>query len=378
MLVLGQSPSVMARQKDLTVITCDAETRPPLKGQINFNPIGVYGFPEYPEQKMFLPPFLEMLNYCYEQSFTQIHVATPGPLGLAALAVAKIMKIPLTGTYHTAIPQYAHILTGDSTIEELVWRYTTWFYDQLNLVLVPSGSTERELIGKGIDPEKICLFPRGVDTARFHPSKRNVKFLKERFNAGDGPKILYVGRISKEKDLHVLARAFRSLTQTLKDVELVLVGDGPYLKELKDLLAGTPCIFTGYREGEELETIYASCDLFAFPSATDTFGNVVLEAQASGLPVIVSDSGGPQENMIPHKTGQVVPAGDAEALLQTMRSLLADRARLKEMGKAARLSMENRAWERAFDETWQIYQNIPGRSGSEPVDESRDRSKKAA
>jgi len=364
--------------KDLTVITCDAETRPPMKGQMNFNPIGVYGFPEYPEQKMFLPPLLEILNYCYEQRFTQIHVATPGPLGLAGLAVAKIMKIPVSGTYHTAIPQYAHILTGDYAIEELVWKYTTWFYDQLDLILVPSASTERELIGKGIDPKKICLFPRGVDAVRFHPSKRDVNFLKERFNAGDGPKILYVGRISKEKDLHVLARAFRSLTQTLGDVELMLVGDGPYLEELKELLAGMPCIFTGYRDGEELATIYASCDLFAFPSATDTFGNVVLEAQASGLPVIVTDSGGPQENMIPHKTGRVVQVGDSEALLQALKFLLADRAKLKEMGKAARLNMENRSYERAFDETWKIYQKIPGRSDPEPADIQQNQRKKAA
>ena len=364
--------------RDLTVITCDAETRPPLKGQMNFNPIGVYGFPEYPEQKMFLPPFLEILNFCYEQSFTQIHVATPGPLGLAALAIGKIMKIPVSGTYHTAIPQYAHILTGDGAIEELVWKYTTWFYDQLNLVLVPSKSTERELIGKGLDPKKICLFPRGVDTVRFHPSRRNVGFLKERFNAGDGPKILYVGRVSKEKDLQVLARAFMSLTKTFEDVELILVGDGPYLKELKQLLAGTPCIFTGYREGEELATIYASCDLFAFPSATDTFGNVVLEAQASGLPVIVTNSGGPQENMIPHKTGQIVQAGDAESMLQTLRVLLGDRSRLEEMGKAARLSMENRCYERAFDKTWQIYQTISRRPESKPAEDTQIPTKEAA
>jgi glycosyltransferase involved in cell wall biosynthesis len=288
------------------------------------------------------------------------------------------MKIPLSGTYHTAIPQYAHILTGDYAIEELVWKYTTWFYDQLNLILVPSASTERELIGKGIDPGKICLFPRGVDAARFHPSKRNVNFLKERFNAGDGPKILYVGRISKEKDLHVLAQAFRSLTQTHPDVELMLVGDGPYLKELQELLAGTPSIFTGYRDGEELATIYASCDLFAFPSATDTFGNVVLEAQASGLPVIVSDSGGPQENMIPHKTGHVVQVGDSAALLQTLKFLLADRERLKEMGKAARISMENRSYERAFEATWQIYQRISGPSDLEPADVKQNERKKAA
>ena len=318
-----------------------------------------------------------MLSYCYEEGITQIHVATPGPLGLAALAIARIMKIPVSGTYHTAIPQYAHILTGDAAIEELVWRYTTWFYDQLNLILVPSTSTQCELTGRGIDPKKIRLFPRGVDTVKFHPSKRNVNFLKQEYEAGDGPKILYVGRVSKEKDLYSLAQAFKSLLQTLHDAELVIVGDGPYLNELKELLAGTPTIFTGYREGEELATIYASCDLFAFPSATDTFGNVVLEAQASGLPVIVSDSGGPQENMIQHKTGEVIPAGDTQALLQALKFLLADRARLKEMGKAARRNMENRSYERAFDETWQIYQKLPG-SDSESDDDAQDQRKKAA
>ena len=115
---------------------------------------------------------------------------------------------------------------------------------------------------------------------------------------------------------------------------------------MKDLLAGTPCIFTGYREGEELATIYASCDLFAFPSATDTFGNVVLEAQASGLPVIVSDCGGPQENMLPRQNRRGHPGRRHEALLEALEFLLADRARLKEMGKAARRILENRSYER--------------------------------
>jgi len=364
--------------KDLTVITCDAEVRPSRPGLMNFIPIAAYGFPEYPEQKMFLPPLLEMLNFCYEKGITHIHVATPGPLGLAALAISRIMKIPINGTYHTAIPQYAHILTGDGSIEELVWKYTTWFYDQMNLVLVPSFSTENELTAKGIDPAKICLFPRGVDSVRFHPSKRNENFLKERFNTGDGPKILYVGRISKEKDLHILAQAFSKLTRTFKDLEMIMVGDGPYLDELKDLLAGTPCVFTGYRDGEELATIYASCDLFVFPSATDTFGNVVLEAQASGLPVIVTNSGGPQENMTPHKTGEIVQAGDVESLLNAINFLLVDRAKLKEMGKAARLSMEHRTLESAFDQTWQIYQRIPGSPVSEPTDQLEAQRKKAA
>lgn len=363
--------------KDLTVITCDAETRPSRPGLMNFSPIGAYGFPEYPEQKMFLPPFLEILNFCYEKRFNLIHAATPGTLGLAALAISKIMKIPIIGTYHTAIPQYAHILTGDETIEDLVWRYTAWFYDQLDMVLVPSVSTGEELAAKGIDPEKIRLFPRGVDTVKFNPAKRNENFLKERFNSGNGPKVLYVGRISKEKDLNVLARAFMDLTRSIPDVELVLVGDGPYMKELQEILAGTPAIFTGYREGEELATIYASCDVFAFPSATDTFGNVVLEAQASGLPVVVTNCGGPQENMTPHKTGEVIEAGDVQGLCDVLKLMLSDPARLKAMGKAARVSMESRSYEEAFDATWELYQKLPGRT--EPgTEDDEDRAKKAA
>ncbi len=345
----------------LTVITCTAEEQAPMEGLTNFTPIGVYELPEYPEQKIFLPPFLEMLEYCYREQFTQIHVTTPGPLGLAGLALARIMKIPVSGAYHTAIPQYAHILTGDSTIEELVWRFTIWFYEQLDLVLVPSDSTKRELSEKGIDPGKIRLFPRGVDTARFHPARRNEGLLKERFHASEGVKILYVGRISREKNLHLLAEAFRRLQQTRRAVELVLVGDGPFLKELQEMLAGTPAIFTGYREGEELSAIYASCDIFAFPSATDTFGNVVLEAQASGLPVIVTDSGGPQENVLPGKTGLIVAAGDSEPLYQALEFLLEDRARLDAMGKAARAYVENRSNERAFEETWRIYREVKGK-----------------
>ncbi len=344
-------------RKDLTVITCDSENHPTTEGVRNFEPIGAYGFPEYPEQKMFLPPFLEMLDYCYEKDFTQIHVATPGPLGLAALAIARIMKLPVSGTYHTAIPQYAQILTGDGSIEELVWKYTIWFYEQLDWVLVPSKHTGHELIEKGLDPGKIRLFPRGVDTEKFHPAKRDPSFLRRNFGTGDGLKILYVGRISKEKNLHLLVRAFEGIAERIPEAELVLVGDGPYLEDLKALAAGIPCVFTGYLEGEELASVYASCDLFAFPSATDTFGNVVLEAQASGLPVIVTNLGGPQENMIPQTTGFVVESGSVESLAEALQALLSDHIRLKEMGRAARLYMEKRSYELAFEKTWLIYRD---------------------
>ncbi|MGO9311742.1 MAG: glycosyltransferase [Syntrophobacteraceae bacterium] len=364
--------------KDLTVITCDAEKRPSIEGVLNFEPIGVFEFAEYPEQKLFLTPFLEMLNYCYENQFTQIHTATPGPLGLAALAIGKFLKIPVSGTYHTAIPQYAHRLTGDGAIEDLVWKYIIWFYDQLDFILVPSNSTGDELIGKGINPEKIRLFPRGVDTQKFNPSKRNTARLSGSVGAAQGLKILYVGRISKEKDLLLLGHAFKSLIKKVENVELILVGDGPYLNELKEFMDGTPCIFTGYKEGEELSGIYASCDVFAFPSATDTFGNVILEAQASGLPVIVTDSGGPQENVIPNKTGLIVKAGDAESLLHAIETLLSDAALRKKMGVAARRYMENRSYEKAFEQTWGMYQGDSAPTESEPILVAETNKRKAA
>ncbi len=127
-----------------------------------------------------------------------------------------------------------------------------------------------------------------------------------------GLKLLYVGRVSKEKNLQMLVRSFITISESRPDVQMIVVGDGPYLEEMRQALADYSCIFTGYLDGEDLAAVYASSDLFVFPSTTDTFGNVVLEAQASGIPVIVTDAGGPQENMLDGQTGLVVKADDEE------------------------------------------------------------------
>ena len=350
--------------KNLTLITCDGENRHVAEGVENFKPVGVYELPEYPEQKLNYPPFLEMLRYCYERDFTHIHSATPGPIGLAALAIGRILRLPIYGTYHTALPQYAQVLTNDSAVEDFMWKYTLWYYEQMDLIFVPSQSTGDELVQKGIPPYKIRLFPRGIDIARFHPSKRSAD-LSLRRQLGDGIRLLYVGRISKEKNLHLLERAFRTLVRSVTvDVRLIIVGDGPYLKEMRESMKGLPCTFTGYMEGEELAAMYATCDIFVFPSTTDTFGNVVLEAQASGLPVVVSDAGGPQENMIHEVTGFITRADDMESLLQAVTTLLSNSQLRERMGRAARLYAEERSFEKAYDETWQMYDEGSGLSES--------------
>jgi glycosyltransferase involved in cell wall biosynthesis len=126
---------------------------------------------------------------------------------------------------------------------------------------------------------------------------------------------------------------------------------------MRETMRGMPCIFTGYLEGDDLSAVYASCDLFVFPSTTDTFGNVVLEAQASGIPVIVTNEGGPRENIIPGETGLVVESGHELSMLEAMHALLTDPQRLRAMGSAARRYVESRSFESVFDKVWELYQS---------------------
>jgi glycosyltransferase involved in cell wall biosynthesis len=354
-----QVKMAIKNNKKLTIITCHPDKCQSVKGIHNFRPIGVYDLPEYPEQKVFYPPFLEMLRYCYDQGFNHIHVATPGPIGLAGLAIARILKLPVSGTYHTAIPQYAQNLTGDEVIEDIAWKYMLWFYEQMDTVYAPSQSTRKELVQKGVKADKVRVYPRGIDIELFNPAKSNGYFDKNHAEISmDGClKLLYVGRVSKEKNLHLLLEAFKGLVKANPKVVLIVTGDGPYLEEMQVKAKGLPCLFTGYVRGEKLADLYAACELFVFPSTTDTFGNVVLEAQASGLPVIVTDKGGPRENLVPGKTGIVVKADDKGGLFRAMHDLCCDPERLTQMGRSARRYMENRSFDRAFIQTWEMYKD---------------------
>jgi glycosyltransferase involved in cell wall biosynthesis len=342
--------------KNLTVVTCEERNHPHMEGVKNFTPIGVHSLAEYPEQKLFYPPFLEMLWFCYQKEFTHLQSATPGPIGLAALAIANILKLPIIGAYHASLPRYAGYVTDDSAIEEFMWKYMLWYYNNMNFVYVPSRNSGDELTARGLPPEKIRIFPRGVDTDRFHPSKKDLQFLQQYIDV-DTFKLLYVGRVSREKGLPLLVRVFQHLSQSIHHISLVVAGEGPYLEKMKKALSGTRCCFTGAIMGEPLEKLYATCDLLVFPSTTDTFGNVVLEAQASQVPVIVTDAGGPQENLIPEKTGIVVPAHDGPALAAAIKALIKNPEKLAQMGYAARRYAEGRSFQSAFEQTWKMYED---------------------
>ncbi|MDQ2868824.1 MAG: glycosyltransferase [Verrucomicrobiota bacterium] len=337
---------------DLTVVTSRSEISIADIPIRNFKPIGEFELPEYELQKLSFPPILRMLDYIQREGFTEIIISTPGPIGITALLAAKMLNLQTSGIYHTDFPQYIRILTDDSFLESVAWRYMHWFYGQLDTVFVNSEQYRKSWIDRGFAPEKLKILPRGLDTALFTPEKRSDAFWK-RFGRSNGEvRLLYVGRVSKEKDLDTLADAYKTLRKEKVPVKLYVVGDGPYLRELQSALPDV--VFTGYLAGEELATAYASADLFVFPSTTDTFGNVVIEAQASGVPVIVSDTGGPKELVDQDVNGVVTKSRDAADLARAIRELVTDKKKRSEMSRQARSAVVNRSWPNAFRKFWAL------------------------
>ena len=342
--------AVVAAGHDLTVVTSRTHidiAGIPLK---NFPPIGEFEIPEYELQKLTFPPMLEMCDYIQREGFTELVISTPGPIGITALLAAKMLHLRAVGIYHTDFPQYVQILTDDNFMESLAWRYMHWFYHQLDLIYVNSEQYRKSWIERGIDGAAIKILPRGLDTELFHPSRRDPKFWVKRGSQPGEFILLYVGRVSVEKNLDVFAAAHNAARAAGLPVRAAIVGDGVYTKTMQKLLPDA--IFTGYLGGEELARAYASSDVFLFPSTSDTFGNVVIEAQASGLPVVVSDQKGPQELVENGVTGLITRGLDVEDVTGAVLRLLRDGALRARIGEAARRAVETRSWATAAEKFW--------------------------
>ncbi|MFZ5832037.1 MAG: glycosyltransferase [Planctomycetota bacterium] len=346
---LGATARKVGRQ--LTVISCVAD---PPKSKVdlkNFAPVGTFRMPEYESLEVCFPPFLEILEYIERQRFGELIISTPGPMGLTGLAAARLMSLRTTGIYHTDFPLYVSYMTEDDTLTDLTWRYMLWFYEQCDTILVPSEYYRKHLMRHGFDPTKLAVMARGVDTARFSPARRDEGFFR-RYGADGSFRFVYVGRVSREKNLHLLVDAFDVLLRRGQKAGLAIVGDGPYLDELKQRCAGKPVAFTGFLEGDELATAFASGDCLVFPSTSDTFGNVVLEAQASGVPVIVSDKGGPQEIVGRNDSGLIVDVQQPEALADAMQQVLQS-GELREKLRARGLKNATEStWEEVLEDFW--------------------------
>ncbi len=331
--------------RPLTVVTClpdDPAADFPVK---NFRPAGRFTLAEYKQQELVCPPLLEIINWLEEEEIDELIISTPGPVGLAALAAARLLKLRVRGIYHTDFPQYVSLFSEDEKLEEVTWRYMAWFYAGLDRIAVPSQAYLEQLADRGFDRGKLAVMPRGVDIERFSPEKRDASFW-ELFNLNGEFKFFYAGRISREKNLENLLDAFRSLQSDRSfSAVLVLAGDGPDLDEFKKEYANEYIVFTGRLEGDDLAKAYASADFFVFPSRTDTFGNAVLEAHASGLPALVSEEGGPREIVRSHNSGLVVDARGPDTLAEALRRVRRD--------DALRGTLKQGALNRARDSRWE-------------------------
>ncbi|WP_122321705.1 glycosyltransferase family 4 protein [Pseudomonas cichorii] len=293
-----------------------------------------------------------------------LYIATEGPLGLSALRAARRLGIAVISGFHTNFPQYTQQY-GMGFITRLLTHYLRWFHNRSRMTLVPSISQKMELERRGF--ERIELLSRGVDSQLFHPSRRS-QALRENWGLQVGDTaILHVGRLAPEKNLGLLKTCFETLKASYprRTLKLIVVGDGPQRAPLEQQIPDA--IFCGTQRGEALAAHYASGDLFLFPSLTETFGNVVLEALASGLGVVAYDEAAAGQHIRHGHNGALAMPGDEEAFIDAARWLVEDSEALRRVRLNARKHASRQGWTTIID---QFEQQLLSVNDSEAKDRS--------
>jgi glycosyltransferase involved in cell wall biosynthesis/predicted metal-dependent phosphoesterase TrpH len=272
-----------------------------------------------------------------EGRYDLVHVCAPGPAGLESLILARVLELATVGSYHTELAAYAGLRTGQAQLEALAAAGIGAFYAACDAVLSPSPASDERLAGLGIDAARIGRWDRGVDVARFDPAHRTPGLLDGEIS------VLYVGRLTREKGLDLLTDAFLEAHARDPRLRLSLAGGGPEEAALRERL-GERATFLGWLDGDALAAAYASADVFLFASRTDTFGQVILEAQASGLPVVAVGDGGPASLIEPGETG-LLCAPTASALADAVLALAGTPLLAERLRRAGLAAVRGRSWE---------------------------------
>ncbi len=298
--------------------------------------------PFYEGLSLGVPGLPDMVETLAEGRYDLVHVTAPGPAGVVATLLSRLTGVPLLASYHTELAAYAGMRSGDGGVEAIARGALAAFYGAPGVVLSPSPAADASLIDLGTDPARIGRWERGVDTDRFDPAKA------DRDSYPGEIKVLYAGRLTREKGVDLLAESFLRARRSDPRLHLLLAGGGPEEGELRARL-GENATFLGWLAGEELARAYASADAFLFCSSTDTYGQVILEAAASGLAVVAVAAGGPAALVENRCTGLLCrpdPDHLAGALLQIASSPLLRRR----LGSAGAQAARERSWERALDQ----------------------------
>ena len=264
-----------------------------------------------------IPSLLGSLKIISELEPDEIIVSTPGPIGLIGILAAKLLHIPSTAIYHTDFAQQGIHVCEDEAVFKIIEGYQRWFHSLFDKVKVPTKEYISILAERGFDPKRMSIFLRGIEKDHFSPKPNAKKLLKENYGVPKhGLTLLYAGRISREKHTDFIGEIYEKLLEKIPHVTLIFAGSGPepYFSDFKKSMSRYPNVhFPGRLERQQLPDFYSGCDLMVFPSTTDTFGMVILEAQACGLPALVSDVGGPKEIITDGKTGFSLKALDLDS-----------------------------------------------------------------
>jgi glycosyltransferase involved in cell wall biosynthesis/predicted metal-dependent phosphoesterase TrpH len=296
--------------------------------------------PFYEGMTLGVPGLPDLVETLAEGSYDLVHVTAPGPAGIAATLMSRIPGVPLLASYHTEIATYAGMRTRDGALEALIRAGLGAFYSAPAAVLSPSPSADASVVALGADPGRIGRWERGVDVARFDPAKADRDVFPGEI------KVLYSGRLTREKGVDLLAETFIRAHAADPRLHLLLAGGGPEEGELRQRLGGR-ATFLGWLGGEDLPRAYASADAFLFCSSTDTYGQVILEAAASGLPVVAVAEGGPAALIENRHTGLLCRA-DADHLAGTLLQLASSPQLRRRLGDAGVRVARQRSWERSM------------------------------
>jgi len=330
-------------------------TDPSPRGPGTLVPVRSVAIPGRPEYRLTLWPSPQARRRLRQFDPQLLHVATPDLLGVSALRFGRREDVPIVATYHTHFPRYLRYYHV-GWLQGLLHRYLRWFYRQCDVICTPTEPIRDALTAIGIDG-RLKIWGRGVDTERFHPRWRSASW---RRGLGIGPDelvIAYVGRLVREKGLGVYADVMETLRTQGRPVRGLIVGEGPLRPYLERRLPDT--IFTGHLEGRALSQAYASSDIFLFPSDSEAFGNVIVEAMASGLPIVAADRSGSSAHLDHERTGLLAPPHDVDLFLEHTIRLLEEPDLRRGLGRTARQrAEESYDWETTLARMGEYYEQV--------------------
>jgi glycosyltransferase involved in cell wall biosynthesis len=325
---LGRRPGALA------VLTCGEAPPAGLPGRA-FAPVGQLALAEGGEVPLRLPPLLEVVEHCERLGIEEVVVATPGPMGWCGWLTARLLGARLTVLHQVDLAAWLRRTSGSAALAQLAGAGERLLWASAQSVLVADPATAERLAAAGIAAERLRVLPRATDRSRFSPERSQPTYWRRR-GLGPGCKVLYVGPLDAGLPLATLLAAFRRLLDEGHPAQLVLAGDGPLLGELSRRHHHPDVLFAGRLAEEELARAVASADLVVDLASADLRGQHVIDALASGVPVLIDERAGVAHLVREAGAGATVDTTDAAALLAALRVLAADPPRRAAAARAAR------------------------------------------